>query len=112
MSDIENKVTIKVIDIVGDPNPIDECDGEKLYQAIDMEREKNKENQIVVDFTGIESFTTAVINKSIAEFVMLNGIDDVVKWMKIKGIDTKDKVKMIKYSLGLAHDKYAARNNK
>lgn len=99
-----NRAKVEVYNILKDREPMSEDDGKKIY--IELEKAFKSNSQVLIDFTGIESLTTAVINNSIAKYVEDEGIDNVAKKIRISGIVDQNLKDIFNFSLSLAQRKY------
>lgn len=97
---------IKVIDVIGSPYFMDKNDGEKLYKIINKERKDNHNNKIFINFEGIEILSITPLNNSIGKFVEKYGIEKTTKWMKIKELNSNDKIDLLEFSLKIAQSKH------
>lgn len=97
--------TLKVYDLLKDSEPISEEDGLKLYDKIICIRNEKCLEMIIIDFSHIDSLTTAFVNNSIGKLVRDEGILSVKDYIRLGNV--KDELKNIfNYSLALAQAKY------
>lgn len=80
--------------------------GGKLYKIINKERKDNHNNKIFVNFKGIELLSITPLNNSIGKFVEKDGIEKTTKWMKVKELNSNDKIDLLELSLKIAQSKH------
>lgn len=81
--------TIEVLQVLsGDRNPMTDEDGIRLHLEIEKKLKKKQcDQKIVIDFTGIETFTPCFISNSISQYVALDGVDNVSTYLRITGLE-------------------------
>lgn len=107
----KNQVIIKIVDVVHSKSPLTEQDGDTLYDKLNNEINKNN-SEVILDFSGVDSVTTAFINNSISKFIQKDGIDEVSTYLKISNLKDDFMKNLINISLEFAQDKYISGKNK
>ena len=101
-----NKKKIKIIDVLKNKkNLMTEEDGSFLYSRIKEEIGEG-DTEVILDFSQIDTVTTAFINNSISKFVEEDGIDKVSSYLKIANLKDNFMKNLINISLEFAQDKY------
>ena len=96
---------IVVKNVIGSNFAITEDDGELLWENLKsaFKTIQDKDDIIILDFTGIELVTTAFLNKCIGINLFTTfSVDTVLKTLKIKGIQDTATLDLFKLVLDIA----------